>query len=150
MLLVDYEEVHKTRSFCFRGARGDWYWCSLNYKGRQVLCEHFVGYYTVALVICLHRLLSIGSENHLQNGSPQSRQWRRYAHERYTFPNDDEYEPWNGSYDDDEGKHTFINVVSRTAEKTGRIWQWNADFCIVEKASDPRLHNLLTNVLFSC
>ena len=86
-----------------------------------MLCEHFVGYYTVALVICLHRLLSIGSENHLQNGSPQSRQSRRYAHERYTFPSDDEYEPWNGSYDDDEGKHTFINVVSRTAEKTGRI-----------------------------
>lgn len=93
-------------------------------KGRQVLCEEVIGYYTVALVSCLHRLLSIGSENHLQNESrrsPQSRQSRRYAHERYTFPNDDEYEPWNGTYDDDEGKHTFINVVSRTAEKTGRI-----------------------------
>ena len=78
-----------------------------------MLWEQFIGYYTVALVICLHQLLSIGSENHLQN---ESRQSRRYAHyERYTFPNDD------GSYDDDEGKHTFINVVSRAAEKTGRI-----------------------------
>ena len=86
-----------------------------------MLCEHFVGYYTVALGICLHRLWSIGSENHLQNESRQSRQSRRYAHERYTFRNDDEYEPRNGSYDDDEGNHTFINVVSRTAEKTGRI-----------------------------
>lgn len=84
-----------------------------------MLWEQFIGYYTVALVICLHQLLSIGSENHLQNESRQSRpspQSRRYAHyERYTFPNDD------GSYDDDEGKHTFINVVSRAAEKTGRI-----------------------------
>ena len=89
------------------------------------MCEQGIGYYTVALVICLHRLLSIGSENHLQNESRQSRQSRRYAHEyeheRYTFSNDDEYEPWNGRYDDDEGKHTFMNVVSRAAEKTGRI-----------------------------
>lgn len=91
-------------------------------EGKCCVSKQGIGYYTVALVICLHRLLSIGSENHLQNESQQS---RRYAHEyereRYTFPNDDEYERWNGTYDDDEGKHTFMNVVSRAAEKTRRI-----------------------------
>lgn len=67
-------EVNKTRSFCFRGReRTGTDVLSIIREGktvgREVLCEQFIGYYTVALVICLHRLLSIESENHLQNGS---------------------------------------------------------------------------------
>lgn len=96
MLHFDYEEVHKTRGFCFRGReRTGTDVLSIYKRGKW---EHFTIYYTVPLVICPHRLLAIGSENHLLNGSRQSRgyaKWYGYEHERYTFPNDDEYEqPW--------------------------------------------------------
>lgn len=47
-------------------------------EGKCCESKQGIGYYTVALVICLHRLLSIGRKNHLQNESQQS---GRYAHE---------------------------------------------------------------------